>query len=510
MSYIYKTKYLLLTFLLGIHLITNAQYTLSDEDVIIKNGIISGLTEQGKANVQDASIIIPETLHGQIVTGIIDKHWTPDLPVVTEGIFGNFSIKGVVFPNSIKHIGEDAFLYNQLDILDLSNCTDLSTINDWAFYKHGNSNSIKTINLAGLSKLTNIGKYSFCNTYCEKIILTGCSKLSQINKEAFFHHDFTEIDLSGLSSLRVIGNRAFCGRANNLHSINFTGCTSLSIISKNAFYTDDPNDILKTPDLSPCISLTYIGENAFGVGINPHDNLVLPTPQLNGLTFDSWYNANGEKVSNTITDFETSYIALFKENVISVEGQLINVRDSEETSTKPASLKSTNEASKNQVKFTIRNHSVNPVSITDILTTSGATLSWSNGSITEGGEQEVVITYPDDNYENTVTIEGDNLKGNSTITVTENGTVNTNEELLATSVKNTSKSNNFSIYPNPVTNGVLYIKSDTPFNKVRIFNLTGNKVFETTNTSNGIDVSNLSSGIYFIKTTERTYKFIIK
>lgn len=71
--------------------------------------------------------------------------------------------------------------------------------------------------------------------------------------------------------------------------------------------------------------------------------------------------------------------------------------------------------------------------------------------------------------------------------------------------------NNFSIYPNP-TSDILYIKSD---NRVsyQIYDLTGRMV-KSGNYTNGIDVKNLSKGMYILKTVSgsksEVQKFLVK
>ncbi|WP_418637645.1 T9SS type A sorting domain-containing protein [Winogradskyella sp.] len=69
---------------------------------------------------------------------------------------------------------------------------------------------------------------------------------------------------------------------------------------------------------------------------------------------------------------------------------------------------------------------------------------------------------------------------------------------------------NFSFYPNPVHN-ILNIKSNYNVNNVGIFNTIGQKVFyeENLNTTE-INVSNLKSGIYFLKLTDDENNSTIK
>lgn len=72
-----------------------------------------------------------------------------------------------------------------------------------------------------------------------------------------------------------------------------------------------------------------------------------------------------------------------------------------------------------------------------------------------------------------------------------------------------------SIYPNPVSNGTLFI--DTNANaekKVVVYNVLGKQVLSTTISGNSINVGNLNSGVYIVKVTEEgktaTRKLVIR
>lgn len=74
-----------------------------------------------------------------------------------------------------------------------------------------------------------------------------------------------------------------------------------------------------------------------------------------------------------------------------------------------------------------------------------------------------------------------------------------------------------SIYPNPVTNGKIYIYITSKRNltkKVEFFNVLGKQIFSTVITSKEINVSNLSKGVYILRITENhiteTRKLVIK
>lgn len=72
-----------------------------------------------------------------------------------------------------------------------------------------------------------------------------------------------------------------------------------------------------------------------------------------------------------------------------------------------------------------------------------------------------------------------------------------------------------SLYPNPVTNGKVYVISKNDSDKeIIIFDVLGKKVLQTTLSSKELNVSNLPPGVYIIKINEddatATRKLIIR
>ena len=70
-------------------------------------------------------------------------------------------------------------------------------------------------------------------------------------------------------------------------------------------------------------------------------------------------------------------------------------------------------------------------------------------------------------------------------------------------------------YPNPVTNGKIYISSKSNDDKqITIFDVLGKKVLQTLLTSKELNISTLSPGVYFIKIEEgdasATRKLIVR
>ncbi len=86
------------------------------------------------------------------------------------------------------------------------------------------------------------------------------------------------------------------------------------------------------------------------------------------------------------------------------------------------------------------------------------------------------------------------------------------QEVKATNSNSTEVVN---FYPNPVSNGKIYITSKQNLTKeITIFDVLGKKVFQVTQTSKEVNVSSLSPGVYIIKIKEGeatyTRKLIIK
>lgn len=72
-----------------------------------------------------------------------------------------------------------------------------------------------------------------------------------------------------------------------------------------------------------------------------------------------------------------------------------------------------------------------------------------------------------------------------------------------------------SFYPNPATNGKIFIAAKSNVAKeVAIYDVLGKKVFQITSSSKEINISTLSPGVYIIKIKENdntaTRKLIIK
>ncbi|MEO5776710.1 MAG: T9SS type A sorting domain-containing protein [Flavobacterium sp.] len=70
-------------------------------------------------------------------------------------------------------------------------------------------------------------------------------------------------------------------------------------------------------------------------------------------------------------------------------------------------------------------------------------------------------------------------------------------------------------YPNPVSNGKIYITSKTSLDKeISVFDVLGKKVLQTTVSSRELNIASIPPGVYIIKITEgdttATRKLIVR
>ena len=95
-------------------------------------------------------------------------------------------------------------------------------------------------------------------------------------------------------------------------------------------------------------------------------------------------------------------------------------------------------------------------------------------------------------------------------------TLNLSAQENKTNPKNQSSTiDEISFYPNPVSNGKIYINSKFSGDRdISIFDVLGKKVFQTTQNMKELNITNISSGVYIIKIREGeatlTRKLIIK
>lgn len=294
-----------------------AQYTLTDDDVKMENGLITSCSY----SFAETDIIIPETLNGETVVGFAD----PD--DYNHSVFYNKGITSVILPATLTHIGEYTFYKNSLTSLDLSGCTALATIGEGAFLY----NSFTSIDLSKCTALTYVGEDAFYRNSLSSLTLPmpayanfeywydgdgnhypGNSVVFDLKTSysAYVPYNLTDDDLTVVNGVIIacsysfaltdviipetLDNQTVIGIAdgddykdgvfynkgityarlpatlenigkyafyeNSLINLDLSNCTALKTIGEEAFSTNN----LDSLDLSGCATLTTIGDYAFG------------------------------------------------------------------------------------------------------------------------------------------------------------------------------------------------------------------------------------------------------
>ncbi len=96
-----------------------------------------------------------------------------------------------------------------------------------------------------------------------------------------------------------------------------------------------------------------------------------------------------------------------------------------------------------------------------------------------------------------------------------NLSVSAQEAKQQSKLQETTVIEGLNLYPNPVSNGKVYITSKNDLEKeIIIFDVLGKKVLQTSMSSKELNISNLSPGVYIIKISEAestaTRKLIVK
>ncbi|OUQ40546.1 leucine-rich repeat domain-containing protein [Faecalibacterium sp. An121] len=145
----------------------------------------------------------------------------------------------VTLPSSVTSIGKVAFAYSGLTSINLSGCKNLTSIGFGAF---GKCKNLTSINLSGCTRLESIDESAFISSGLTEINLGGCTSLQRIGNYAFENSGLTSITLP--ASLTTIGTAAFWG-CSSLKNITFYNVPE---IGDYAFYgvisDNDPSDKL--------------------------------------------------------------------------------------------------------------------------------------------------------------------------------------------------------------------------------------------------------------------------
>lgn len=169
------------------------KYTLTDDDVVVENGMIKSCSY----SFTFSEITIPSQLDGQTIVGIVDN--------TSKGVFQSKGITSLVLPNTITYLGKSAF----------------------------NGNNIVSVNFNELINLESIGQFTFSSNVLKQLDFSNCPKLKLIDNYAFSSNSISSVVFPLNGALSKIGDQAF--RMNNLKSIDLSNCTNLKEVHGYAF-----------------------------------------------------------------------------------------------------------------------------------------------------------------------------------------------------------------------------------------------------------------------------------
>lgn len=449
---------------------TAQQYTLTDADVVVENGVIMSCSYDFSIK----NIVIPEMLDGQTVTGITNG------TTYYNGVFCNKGITSVTLPATLKSIGSHAFHGNSIASLDLSNCTALENIGTYAFYgnffssfalptntryatigwKSGNG----TVYMGGTT-VSNLETNYYVPIYTltdadvvvENGVIISCSysfvirnivipetlngqTVTGIGSSLFEQKSLTFVSLP--ATITSIGNYAFS--ENGLTSVSLPA--TITNIGTNAFYIN----ALTSVDLGGCTTLTSIGANAF-YG-NSFISFTLPIPAYAGFRY--WKDGNDVQYSgNTqVNDLQTLYMAYIIHALIYTAGTGGTLTGETTQSVE---------------------HGADGTTVTAVPDNDYCFVQWSDGST--------------DNPRTDTNVKAD-------ITVTAEFSLNTNLEDV--------QNGNIKIYPNPVKDRLkIDIGNTGDKASFTIFSVVGITVAHgcIVNGNVDIDLSSLTDGNYIVQ-----------
>ena len=281
-----KTKFGVLVIVLTFCLYSsNAQsYTLTDEDVVVENGIILSCSYDFELK----SIIIPETLDGQTVIGTYDESII--------GVFRDKGISSVELPSTIEFIGRYTFYGNNISNLDLSGCTSLIAIGEYAFSR----SYINSVELP--STIEVIGSYAFEGNSISILDLSVCTALITIGQRGFSSNSIESLNMSNCNALTTIDISAFYN--NKIANVDLSSCTALVSIGASAFMSNSITEV----DITDCTSLLWIGHSAFRY--NPLAGIALPEVIYDETVYNIWKDGNNKSYTagtDMATDMTTLY-----------------------------------------------------------------------------------------------------------------------------------------------------------------------------------------------------------
>lgn len=313
-------------------------------------------------------------------------------------------------------------------------------------------------------------------------------------------------------------NLAVTGSTSSTISLSWTASTDNIIVAAYDIYVDGT---LKTSSATNSATVT---------GLNPSTTYTffIKAKDAAGNTSNQSNTATGTTTENTSGGGNNNNTTCGTENFEGISGtpntyETINWTSAGITWT---ATDSRSDQTINNKAITVRNGKLSSSSISggigSLTVTTQLKFSGTNGSfkLFINGVEKGTIPYSD--TVTTTTISNINVSGNITISIQNNSTTSNRvafDDLSWTCYNDLAtseiKSNKFSIYPNPIKNNMLFVKSEnlSKIKKVEIYNTSGVLVQVAEKpflNKNYLVLKNLPKGIYFAKFDDNAQKFIVE
>ncbi|PPZ91555.1 endonuclease I [Cloacibacterium normanense] len=313
-------------------------------------------------------------------------------------------------------------------------------------------------------------------------------------------------------------NLAVTGSTSSTISLSWTASTDNIIVAAYDIYVDGT---LKTSSATNSATVT---------GLNPSTTYTffIKAKDAAGNTSNQSNTATGTTTENTGGGGNNNNTTCGTENFEGISGtpntyETINWTSAGITWT---ATDSRSDQTINNKAITVKNGKLSSSSISggigSLTVTTQLKFSGTNGSfkLFINGVEKGTIPYSD--TVTTTTISNINVSGNVTISIQNNSTTSNRvafDDLSWTCYNDLAtseiKSNKFSIYPNPIKNNMLFVKSEnlSKIKKVEIYNTSGVLVQVAEKpflNKNYLVLKNLPKGIYFAKFDDNAQKFVVE
>lgn len=313
-------------------------------------------------------------------------------------------------------------------------------------------------------------------------------------------------------------NLAVTGSTSSTISLSWTASTDNIMVATYDIYLDGT---LKTSSSSNSITVTGLNPSTtYSFYVKAKDAAGNTSSQSNTTTGTTTENTGGNDGGSTTScgteDFEgvSGAVNTYKTVTWTNNGITWTATDSRSDQTI------------NNKAITVRNGTLSSSTISGGISSltikTQLKFSGTNGSfkLFINGIEKGTIPYSD--TVTTTTISNINVSGNVTISIQNNSTTSNRvafDDLSWTCYNDLAtseiKSNKFSIYPNPIKNNMLFVKSEnlSKIKKVEIYNTSGVLVQVAEKpflNKNYLVLKNLPKGIYFAKFDDNAQKFVVE